>query len=251
MGWFKDFYETDYFKYYFEPKLTVVPAEEVEFVIRHGRLALDGGARPRVFDICCGIGRHARPLAARGAEVVGVDLSGSNIQAAREQAAKEGLAERCVFHQADIRDYVGPADCDLAINIFTSFGYFATDREDAVIMAQASRSLKPAGRFILDIANREAVISKFTPHERRGTRTNYVLDESELDLVHSRLIAHWTFVRGRQRSEHTISIRLYSLHELIRMAAEHGLRFVDAFGSFAGEPYGRESPRCIFVAEKQ
>jgi SAM-dependent methyltransferase len=249
MGWFKKFYETDYFKYYYEPKLEQIPAQEVDFIARHGRLDF-AGDRPRVFDICCGVGRHGRGLARLGCKVIGVDLSASNIEAARQQAQREGLSYRCSFHQADIREFNPPADCDLAINIFTSFGYFDSDEENAVIMAKASQSLRPGGRFILDVVNREMVISSFKPYDKRGSLRNYVIDESRLDLPAGRVISTWTFVRGKSRSQHTISIRLYALHELIAMARNIGLRFVEAWGSFAEEPYGPKTPRCIFIAEK-
>lgn len=249
MGWFESFYETDYFKYYFEPKLRKVPAEEVQFIIEQGQLTFNG-AEPKVFDICCGVGRHARPLAHAGCHVIGVDLSKANIDAAQRTAQEEGVAERCEFHRADIREFQPPADCDLAINIFTSFGYFDTDEEDAVILVKAAQSLKPGGRFILDIANREAVIGGFKPREKRGRPGNYVVEECSLDLVHGRAIGLWTFVRGKHRSQHRVSIRMYALHELIRMAEEHGLRFVSAWGDFSGQPYGPKTPRCIFIAEK-
>ncbi len=250
MDWFKDFYEKDYFKYYYEPKLDTVPAEEVDFIATQGKLDFAAGRRPRVFDICCGVGRHARPLAGRGCEVIGVDLSSHNIAAAIVQAETEGLTEQCRFHQADVRTFAPPTDCDLAINIFTSFGYFPTDAENAVIMAKAAESLRRGGRFILDVANREAVIADHKPREKRGTRGNYVIDETRLDLPSGRIICHWTFVRGRKRAEHTISIRLYALHELIAMAAEHGLHYTEAYGDFTGAPYGPKTPRCIFIAEK-
>jgi SAM-dependent methyltransferase len=250
--WFKDFYAEAYFKYRFEPRLDEIPAQEVDFIIDQGKLDLSGSARrrPRVFDICCGVGRHARPLAARGCEIVGVDISDNNISAARATAAKQGLDDRCRFDLGDIREYEPPADCDLAINIFTSFGYFESDDADAVIMRQAARSLKPGGRFILDIFNRESVIAHYRPMERRGDKRNYVIDETRLDLVNARVISTWTFVREGEKSVHTTSIRMYALHELVRMAKDEGLQFVKAFGSFAGEDYDRDSPRLIFVAEK-
>ncbi|MFW6146638.1 MAG: class I SAM-dependent methyltransferase, partial [Planctomycetota bacterium] len=95
MEWFKEFYEHDYFKYRYEPRLEEVPAREVDFIYDQGNLAAVRGRRPRVFDICCGIGRHARPLAARGCEVVGVDLAGANIDAATAKAESEGVSDRC------------------------------------------------------------------------------------------------------------------------------------------------------------
>ncbi len=250
MDWFKDFYDVDYFKYRYEPRLKEIPAEEVDFIATAGGLDFSGERPPKVFDICCGVGRHARPLALRGCEVIGVDLSEPNIAAAAELAESEGVADRCRFVEADIRTFDPPSDCDLAINIFTSFGYFDSDAADAVIMAKAAESLRPGGRFILDVANREALIANHKPREKRGSRNNYVIDETTLDLAAGRMNCHWTFVRDGQRAEHTISIRLYALHELIRIADAHGLRFRNACGDFSGAEYTPKSPRCIFVAEK-
>ncbi|NQU76055.1 MAG: class I SAM-dependent methyltransferase [Planctomycetes bacterium] len=250
MEWFKRFYAEDYFLYRYEPRLDELPIKEVEFLLEHGRLDFSGPHRPRVFDICCGVGRHARPLAARGCEVIGVDLANKSVQAAVELAGAEGLADRCKFYLGDIRTFETPRDCDLAINIFTSFGYFESDAADAVIMAKAGQSLRPGGRFILDVINREAAIADFKLREKRGRRGNYVIQQSRLDLENGRMIAHWTFVRGKCRSEHTVNIRLYALHELIRMAAGCGLKFVQAFGDFDGRPFDPKTPRCIFIAEK-
>lgn len=251
MDWFKDFYETDYFKYRYEPRLAEIPAEEVDFIADKGGIDAIGDRPARVFDICCGVGRHARPLAARGCEVIGVDLSNNNIDAAIEQATAEGLTDRCSFHKGDIRTFTPPTDCDLAINIFTSFGYFGSDEADAVIFDAAATSLRPGGRFILDVANREATIAGYKPREKRGSRSNHVIDETTVDLATGKMTSHWTFVRGRERAEHTIIVRLYALHELIRIGADRGFNFLAAYGAFDGSDYTRESPRCIYVGERR
>jgi SAM-dependent methyltransferase len=250
MEWFTRFYGHDYFKYRYEPRLTEVPAQEVDFIVEQGGLDFSAERPPRVFDICCGVGRHARPLAARGCHVIGVDLAEANIAAARDMARQEGLTERCEFHHADIRDFPPPAGCDLAINMFTSFGYFESDAADAILIAKAAQSLRTGGRFILDIANREAVVAGFRPRQRRGRRGNYVIEEAQLDLAAGRIEGTWTFIRDGQRSAHHVSIRLYALHELVRMVAEQGLHFRTAFGDYDATPYDRTSPRCIVVAEK-
>ena len=51
----------------------------------------DGG---RVLDLACGVGRHSVPLAKRGYEVTGVDISPLFIEKAREYAASEGVDAR-------------------------------------------------------------------------------------------------------------------------------------------------------------
>ena len=56
----------------------------------------------RVLDAACGHGRAARGLARRGAQVVGVDLSGELIANARAREAADGLG--IVYHAAGIAD---------------------------------------------------------------------------------------------------------------------------------------------------
>lgn len=64
-------------------------------------------AHPRVLDLCCGVGYEAMRMAALGAQVTGLDLSGESIAIARER--NPGLA----FHVGDmLEDYahIGPVD---------------------------------------------------------------------------------------------------------------------------------------------
>jgi SAM-dependent methyltransferase len=55
----------------------------------------------RVLDVGCGVGRWSRLLAARGADVLGVDLSRTMIAQARRRAAADGVAGRCRFQVRD------------------------------------------------------------------------------------------------------------------------------------------------------
>src|SRR5436305_14592804 len=71
------------------------------------RLALrpwikDIAAGTRVLDVGCGVGRWSRLLAARGAQVTGVDLSPTMIAQAQQRAAAEGVADRCQFRVQDL-----------------------------------------------------------------------------------------------------------------------------------------------------
>jgi cyclopropane fatty-acyl-phospholipid synthase-like methyltransferase len=63
------------------------------------RLADGGLLGGRVLDAGCGTGEHALLAAARGADVVGVDISSRAIEQARHKAAERGLAVR--FEVAD------------------------------------------------------------------------------------------------------------------------------------------------------
>ncbi len=63
--------------------------------------------KPRILDLCCGAGYESMRMAALGAEVVGLDLSGESIRIARERNPQ------LEFHIGDmLEDYtaLGPVD---------------------------------------------------------------------------------------------------------------------------------------------
>ena len=69
-----------------------------------------------------GPGRHVAALAKRGFRVTGVDLSPFLLRRAQELAQRESFGIEWV--QEDMRSFLRPEAFDLAISLFTSFGYF-------------------------------------------------------------------------------------------------------------------------------
>jgi len=125
----------------------------------------------RVLDVACGIGRHARALAALGYEVVGIDVSEDVLDIAR-QGAPRGAS----FVLGDMRnlDAFGSEPAvrfDTVVCLWQSFGNFseAANRE---VLAGMGRRLRGGGRLLLDIYNREALPS--LPTEERETRNGRV-----------------------------------------------------------------------------
>ncbi len=88
-------------------------------------LSFPAGAR--VLDLCCGPGVFTVPLADRGCDVTGVDLSPAMLERARKRSADTGAQVRYV--QADAREYEAPGAFDVVLNMFTSFGYFEDPAE--------------------------------------------------------------------------------------------------------------------------
>ena len=81
-----------------------------------------------VLDLACGPGRHATALAKRGFRVTGVDLSPFLLRQAKDLARKESVSIEWVHE--DMRSFLRPETFDLAISMFTSFGYFDDRRDD-------------------------------------------------------------------------------------------------------------------------
>ncbi|MDQ1396947.1 MAG: hypothetical protein QOG64_2206 [Acidimicrobiaceae bacterium] len=110
--------------------------QEVDFLVR--TLALGSGQR--VLDVGCGPGRHARALAARGIEVVGLDISARFVELARD-----GAPGGASFVRGDARCLpLAEGSFDAAITLCQG-GFGLVPGEDAAVIGEIARVLKPGG----------------------------------------------------------------------------------------------------------
>src|SRR4051812_434303 len=104
-------------------------------------LALPSGSR--ILDVPCGQGRHAHLLAEAGFDVDGLDYSKELLAIAK----KRGTARTLRYTRGDMRAL--PAKWtgrfDAVANLFTSFGFFVQPSDDAKVIAEFARVLKPGG----------------------------------------------------------------------------------------------------------
>ncbi len=209
-------------------------------------------ARPRgrkALDLACGPGRCSIALARRGFQVTGVDRTRLLLDRARSRARRAGVPVEWV--RADMRDFVREGTFDLALSMFTSFGYFDEKEEDLLVLRNVLASLKPGGVLFMEMVGKEVLAGIFQP-----TTMETLPDGSRLVQNHeiiddwTRIRNEWVLVRkGRTRTfrfHHTI----YSGQELKDRILGAGFERVQLYGSLEGDPYGRESDRLVAVARK-
>ncbi len=102
----------------------------------------------RVLDVGCGVGRWSRLLAARGAQVTGIDLSPTMIEEARRRAVAGRVADRCTFHVQDLSalDVAGQFDQVLAVTVLQ---HILDPLALHSAIAAMSRRLAPGGRMVV------------------------------------------------------------------------------------------------------
>ena len=88
-----------------------------------------------------------------GVHVTGVDRTALLLDRARERASLAAVDVECV--QADMREFRRPAAYDLALSLFTSFGYFAAREDDLLVSRTCDRP--QAGRSPRDRRHRQGV----------------------------------------------------------------------------------------------
>ena len=244
---YMEFFGDDYLGAYRE---TISPENAVvESAFVHRVLQLRRDAE--VLDLCCGHGRHAVILALTGLRVTGLDLSEAYLERAAAIAASAGVDLPLV--RSDMRELPFEGRFDAVINIFTSFGYLNSDEEDQKVLHQVAKALKPGGQFLIDLINREWVVSNYVREERKVVPNGTVFEERrEIDLLLSRINNSFTVTSPDGTAHHTdgLTIRLYSLTELVRKLEAAGLVYRTVYGGYELERYGVESRRMIVVADK-
>ncbi len=223
---------------------------EAEFIV--GALGLNPG--DRVLDIGCGYGRHAVILAEMGMEVVGLDINPSYLEVARARARELGV--EVDFVPGDMRHMPWRSEFDAAYMFYTSFGFY-DDEDNVRVLSEAVSTLKPGGRLLVDVRNREKIVALAAAHgsERwrwwEGWDDLLVLGEEIVDLRAGRITDRRIFFKSlRFRGERSLTLRLYSLRELTDMMEASGLEVQAAFGDYDGSPYAVNSPRMILVGRR-
>jgi len=202
-----------------------------------------------VLDLCCGPGRHSLELARRGFSVTGVDRTKLYVEEAQRNARERGLPS-ADFVLADMRAFREPEAFDLAINLFTSFGYFEDPADDRRVMENIHASLRSGGKLLIDTHGKESLAARFRPRDWYEEDGAIFLEERTLSQDWSWIDARWIRLEEEKRSEFRLSHRLYSAAELKELARQVGFSGTRVFGSMEGTPYDHRATRLVLLATK-
>jgi len=209
---------------------------------------LNIGETASVLDLCCGPGRHSLQLARQGFPVTAVDRTKIYLEGARKQAETEGL--KIEFIQDDMRRFCRPSSFDVAINLFTSFGYFEDMNDDRQVAANVYRSLKEKGVFLIDIMGKEVLARIFRERDWYELDNTMVLEERKVCANWSWMESRWLMIKDGKMDECKVSHRLYSAAELAELLSDCGFKAIDVYGDLTGTPYDHTAKRLVLVAHK-
>jgi SAM-dependent methyltransferase len=190
------------------------------------------------------------------------------------------------FYQGDLRDTAkilssnGQTDFDAIISMETSFGYFGEEvdyqlfKDLTSISSYSAKSSHSSPIFVVDTINRDYLIREFQPFRIDSiSEQNLELHiERKLNLESSSMEEEWKFYdktrnRGEKRKKKVssdnamhlrqildlhLNLRVYSLHELIRLLKQAGWNCVSKYGDIVTlEPFNRGSRNMVLVNQKK
>jgi SAM-dependent methyltransferase len=219
---------------------------EVNFIDE--ALSVDRGGR--ILDLACGAGQHAVELATRGYDLVGFDLSQSQLDWAGGLAQERN--QKLQFTYGDMRDLSYNEAFDAVYSWNTSFGFFEEDK-NVDVAQRVFRALRPGGRFLLDVINRDFVVEQQPGQTWFEGDGCVCIDDVFIDFITSRMKVKRTLMltNGKNR-ECNYSVRIYGLHELGKILHDVGFKVLNVSGrpEMPGVFFGSSSPRIIILAVK-
>ncbi len=238
--WFEHWFDSPYYHQLYSHRDESEAEAFLKALVRTAEVPEAG----KVLDLACGRGRHSRVLSKLGYEVYGLDYSSNNIQAAIE------LSEPSLhFKRHDMRDPFPWQNFDLICNLFTSFGYFPSDKEHLDTLTNCYHSMNPGAKMILDFLNIEWVKQNTEPTQER------VVDGIAFSLnkriADGYLINSISFEAEGEKQYYEERVRAFSKDDLLAMFKRIGFEISAVFGSYDLKTFNSDnSDRLIVLASK-
>ncbi len=239
--WFAEWFDSPYYHLLYKHRDESEARRAIDALLHVMQLP----KQARVLDLACGKGRHAKYLAEKGFEVTGLDISFSSITFARQFEHDE-----LSFFQHDMRLPFRVNYFDAAVNFFTSFGYFDSEKEHLQALQNVAKNLRPDGIFLLDFlnahhvkqilvsSNSEKIVEGVTFKIKKTLRRGHVFKTVE-------------FEAGGRKFFFREKVRLFELADFQRLMSSSGLKIHQTLGGYDGSKFdAASSERLIILVRK-
>jgi SAM-dependent methyltransferase len=229
----REFFDKDYL-YFTVPGFTPeFNDDDVQIICK----LLDLQPGMEVLDLCCGYGRIATRLAQLGCKVTGFDVTDLFLDIARKESSE--LRLDITYVQGDMRKLPWTNRFDRVVTWFNSFGYF-TDDENVQILAEIHRALRPDGRLLLDLMNRDGMMRVLPYDFVQEQDNNFLIYRHKYNPLTGVLEAERIVVRDGHVSRLPYAVRLFTFPEIRFFLQKAGFSRIEGFGC-EGEPFSLHS----------
>jgi SAM-dependent methyltransferase len=200
----------------------------------------------RALEFAIGTGRTALPLAARGVEVHGIELSRAMVARLR---AKPG-GEEIGVTMGDMATASAPGSCRLVYLVFNTIMNLTSQEGQAACFRNAAAHLEAGGCFVVEVGVPD--LQRLPPGERYVVfdfSTDHV-GIDEYDVARQGLVSHHFSRRGQQWELSSGPFRYVWPAELDLMAQMAGLQLRERWADWQRTPFTSDSRQHVSVWEK-
>jgi len=238
--WFEAWFDTKFYHMLYRHR----DEDEARVFIDHLINFLGLDPKRKIQDLACGTGRHSIYLNSIGFDVTGLDLSENSIN-----EAKTFENDLLHFEIHDMRNVYKAGEFDAVFNLFTSFGYFENEADNARVINAVYEGLKPGGIFVLDYLNSKTALEQLPGHEIKAI--DGFRFEINKEYKNDRIVKEIHIEKEGRSMSYTESIYPFTEKELKQMLTNAGFQMKSCFGSYGLEKYDPEtSDRLIMLAQK-
>ena len=192
-----------------------------------------------------GTGRIALPLAARGVEVHGIDLSRAMIARLRAKPGGDAIAVTV----GDFATAQAGSTFRLAYVVWNTIMNLTTQAAQVACFRNVANHLEPGGRFVVEVGVPD--LRRLPPGERfvvfDGSATHWGIDE--YDVANQGLISHHFQITAAGVEQSSGPFRYVWPAELDLMAQLAGMELRERWAGWAREPFTSESRGHVSVWE--
>jgi len=209
-------------------------------------LNLDG--TENILDAPSGTARHVTEFSKRGYTITGIDINPELLKIGKSlpQNKKIKLIRRNLNNLTPFK-----RKFDVTLNLFTSIGYFETDKKNEAVIKQLFNTLKPGGRLVVDTINGARLLNNFSPRSWVENK-NFIMGEVrnyDKKTRYNEAIQFFVDLKDGSVDSHYHRIRIYRATELVRILKKCGAKTVKTYSDFKGTPFNaKESMRMVLVA---
>jgi SAM-dependent methyltransferase len=221
----------------FDPAV-VEPA--VEFL---AALACEG----RVLEFAIGTGRIALPLAARGVELHGIDLSEAMLARLRRKPG----GERIPVSVGNIATTRVEGRFALVYLVFNTLPNLTSQAEQVACFRNAAAHLEPGGRFVVEVRVPQLRLLPAGHTFRAFALGEHYIGIDEYDTASQEMTSHHYRLNGSQVERRSIPFRYVWPSELDLMAQLAGMTLRERWADWTRQPFTAESGSHVSVWERE
>ena len=205
---------------------------------------LAGGGR--ALELGIGTGRIALPLARRGVQVHGIDLSRAMVARLRDKPGGEAIPVAI----GDFATTTVDGTFSLAYLVFNTIMNLTSQDAQVACFRNAVRHLEPGGCFVIEVGVPE--LRRLPPGQTvlpwRVTPTRWAFDS--YDMATQAMSSNYLTVENGRGEYRSIPFRYVWPSELDLMAQIAGMRLRDRWEDWSRQPFTGESRQHVSVWDK-